>query len=113
MIVFGYPPDKYSVTAEYFRSLGESSQVEPGGEIANAFRIGYVNASEAMRAVRKNGEVLGGEFMVGAKWAVSMIILSMDASYYYGFFSDFFLSFFLAGDVHRTPHKLKRFWDLH
>jgi len=69
VIVFGYPPDKYTLTAEYFHSLGETTEPEHSTEISNAFRIGFFNPAEAMRAVRKNGEVLGGEWMIGAKWA--------------------------------------------
>ncbi|KAJ7853355.1 hypothetical protein B0H14DRAFT_3450342 [Mycena olivaceomarginata] len=46
IIVFGYPPDKYSLTAEYFQSLtgGGSASVsdpDPHAEIVNCFRIGY------------------------------------------------------------------------
>ncbi|EMD39033.1 hypothetical protein CERSUDRAFT_112723 [Gelatoporia subvermispora B] len=69
VIVFGYPPDKYSLTAEYFRSLGETTEPLQNPEISNCFRIGYLHPAEAMRAVRKNGEILGGSWMVGAKWA--------------------------------------------
>ncbi|EKM50365.1 uncharacterized protein PHACADRAFT_263626 [Phanerochaete carnosa HHB-10118-sp] len=69
VIVFGYPPDRYSAAAEYFRSLGDATEVDPNLEITNCFRIGYSNSAEAMRAVRKNGEVLGGSWMVGVKWA--------------------------------------------
>ncbi|EAU90679.2 hypothetical protein CC1G_03948 [Coprinopsis cinerea okayama7 len=69
IIVFGYPADKYSVTVEYFKSLGESTEADPNTEIANCFRIGYTDPADAMRAVRKNGEVLGGSWMIGAKWA--------------------------------------------
>ncbi len=29
-----------------------------------------------MRAVRKNGEVLGGRYIVGGKWAVSLAVYS-------------------------------------
>ncbi|KAG2367951.1 hypothetical protein BDR07DRAFT_1392091 [Suillus spraguei] len=71
IIVFGYPPDKYSLTVEYFRSLGASTEPEPNAEIVNAFRIGFRDPGEAMRAVRRNGEVLGGTWMVGVKWADS------------------------------------------
>jgi nuclear pore complex protein Nup53 len=71
VIVFGYPPDRYSATAEYFRSIGETTEPDPNVEITNCFRIGYANPAEAVRAVRKNGEVLGGSWMVGVKWAVS------------------------------------------
>ncbi|TFK34072.1 hypothetical protein BDQ12DRAFT_636901 [Crucibulum laeve] len=69
IIVFGYPSDKYSVTAEYFKSLGEATDPDPHAEILNCFRIGYRDPADAMRAVRKNGEVLGGSWMIGAKWA--------------------------------------------
>jgi nuclear pore complex protein Nup53 len=70
IVVFGYPPDKYSLTVEYFRSLGASTEPEPNTEIVNAFRIGFRDPGEAMHAVRRNGEVLGGTWMVGVKWAV-------------------------------------------
>ncbi|KAH9935889.1 uncharacterized protein BXZ73DRAFT_89385 [Epithele typhae] len=69
IVVFGYPQDKYSVTVEYFRSLGECTDVEQSAEVLNCFRIGYYNAASALRAIRKNGEILGGSWMVGAKWA--------------------------------------------
>ncbi|KAI0793946.1 hypothetical protein C8Q74DRAFT_1365483 [Fomes fomentarius] len=69
IIVFGYPPDKYSVTVEYFRSLGETTDAEQSSELLNCFRIGYLRPGEAFRAVRKNGEILNGAWMVGAKWA--------------------------------------------
>ncbi|KAJ7085018.1 hypothetical protein C8R43DRAFT_314288 [Mycena crocata] len=69
IIVFGYPPDKYSLTVEYFASLGATSPPEPHLEISNCFKIGYRDPADAMRAVRKSGEVLGGSWMVGAKWA--------------------------------------------
>ncbi|KAJ3789759.1 hypothetical protein GGU10DRAFT_371779 [Lentinula aff. detonsa] len=69
VIVFGYPADKYSVTAEYFKSLGDTTDPDPNTEIVNCFRIGFHDPGEALRAVRKNGEILGGSWMVGAKWA--------------------------------------------
>ncbi|KAH9479172.1 Nucleoporin nup40 [Psilocybe cubensis] len=69
VIVFGYPPDKYSLTVEYFRSLGETIDVDTSKDITNCFKIGYADPADAVRAVRKNGEVLNGTWMVGAKWA--------------------------------------------
>ncbi|KZT65760.1 hypothetical protein DAEQUDRAFT_731057 [Daedalea quercina L-15889] len=69
LVVFGYPPDKYSLTVEYFKSLGETTDAEQHPDISNCFRIGYINPSEAMRAVRKNGDVLSGSWMIGVKWA--------------------------------------------
>lgn len=77
IIVFGYPPDKYSQTVEYFRSLGDATEPDPNREIVNCFRIGYRDPGDAMRAVRKNGEVLGSTWMVGVKWAVSFFHVSL------------------------------------
>lgn len=80
VIVFGYPADKYSVTAEYFKSIGETTDPDPNTQISNCFRIGYRDFGEAMRAVKRNGEILGGSYMVGAKWAVSRLIYPPHAS---------------------------------
>ncbi|KAF9038506.1 hypothetical protein BJ165DRAFT_1407658 [Panaeolus papilionaceus] len=67
--VFGYPADKYSVTAEYFRSLGAITEAEAHPEVINCFRIGYKDAGDAGRVVRKNGDIINGTWMVGVKWA--------------------------------------------
>ncbi|KAI9440462.1 hypothetical protein H4582DRAFT_1812156 [Lactarius indigo] len=69
VVVFGYPPDKYSVAVEYFKQLGETTDPDPNTEISNCFKIGFKHPGEAMRAVRKNGEIVGGSWMVGVKWA--------------------------------------------
>ncbi|KAF8062329.1 hypothetical protein FPV67DRAFT_266950 [Lyophyllum atratum] len=69
IIVFGYPADRYSLTVEYFQSLGAATDPDPHQEIQNCFRIGFTDPGDALRAVRKNGEVLGGSWMVGTKWA--------------------------------------------
>ena len=74
VIVFGYPPDKYTATIEYFKSLageGDTTDATPHSQIANCFKLGFKNPGDALRAVRKNGEVVGGTWMIGAKWAVS------------------------------------------
>ncbi|THU94121.1 hypothetical protein K435DRAFT_860864 [Dendrothele bispora CBS 962.96] len=71
VIVFGYPPDKYRVTVGYFKSFGVTTDADPNPEIVDCFRIEYRDTGDAMRAVRKNGEVLGESWMIGAKWAVS------------------------------------------
>jgi nuclear pore complex protein Nup53 len=75
VIVFGYPLDKYSVTVEYFTQLGEATLPEPSNDLINAFRIGYRRPADAMRAVRKSGEVIGGSWMIGVKWEVLCSIL--------------------------------------
>ncbi|KAF9458873.1 hypothetical protein BDZ94DRAFT_1172768 [Collybia nuda] len=69
IVVFGYPADKFSITVEYFRSLGECTEADQNLDVLNCFRIGYTDPGDALRAVRKNGEVLGGSWMIGAKWA--------------------------------------------
>lgn len=74
VVVFGYPSDKFSATAEYFQGIGDSTEADPNTDISNCFRIGYSNPADAMRAVRKNGEILSGQWMVGAKWAVSITL---------------------------------------
>ncbi|KAI0028342.1 hypothetical protein K488DRAFT_58834 [Vararia minispora EC-137] len=68
VVVFGYPPDKYPVAVEYFKQFGETTEPQPSTELVNAFRIGYLQPADAMRAVRKNGEVVGGSWVIGAKW---------------------------------------------
>jgi nuclear pore complex protein Nup53 len=73
VIVFGYPPDKYTLTVEYFKSLGQATEPDLNNDITNCFKIGYYDAGDALRAVRKNGEVLGGSWMVGTKWSVSVL----------------------------------------
>lgn len=73
VIVFGYPPDKYSVAVEYFRGIGESTEPDVNTEIVNCFRVGYANPTDALRAVRRNGEIVGGSWMVGVKWAVCLL----------------------------------------
>lgn len=71
LIVFGYPPDKYSVAVEYFKQLGEVTEPEANTEVVNCFRVGFKNPGDALRAVRKNGEIISGSWMVGVKWADS------------------------------------------
>lgn len=55
---------------EFFKTLGNTTEPEPNTEVLNCFRIGYHDITEAVRAVRKNGEVFAGSWMIGAKWAV-------------------------------------------
>lgn len=75
--MYGYPSDKYSVTVEYFKSLAApetTTDADPHTEIVNCFRMGYRDPADALRAVRKSGEILGGSWMVGVKWAVGLFI---------------------------------------
>ncbi len=87
IIVFGYPPDKYTPTLDFFLSLSSeysmstnapssagTTQPESLYDVCNAFKLGYVNPADAVRALRKNGDVIrggggAGGWMVGVKWA--------------------------------------------
>lgn len=80
IVVFGYPPDKYSITVDYFKSLGATTDPEPNTEIINCFRIGYRDAAEATRAIRRNGEVLTGTYMIGVKWADPVLAAELMSS---------------------------------
>lgn len=71
VVVFGYPQDKAKAAEKLFRSLGESNEPVFAPEDGNWFKIGYKHEWEAARAVRKNGELVNGAWMVGVKWAVS------------------------------------------
>jgi hypothetical protein len=71
IIVFGFPEDKISAAIKLFTSLGETREPEQGPNGANWFKIAFKHEWEAARAVRKNGELINGAWMVGVKWAVS------------------------------------------
>ncbi|KAG8787746.1 hypothetical protein FRC15_008120 [Serendipita sp. 397] len=69
IIVFGFPQDKATAAMKMFSSIGDSQEPQPGPEGANWFKIAYKNEWEAARAVRRNGELINGSWMVGVKWA--------------------------------------------
>ncbi|KAI6112789.1 hypothetical protein F5141DRAFT_1109512 [Pisolithus sp. B1] len=56
VVIFGYPPYKYSVTVM-------TSNPEPNTEAINCFRIRYKDATEAMRAIRRNREAFASTYM--------------------------------------------------
>ncbi|KAL5492542.1 hypothetical protein ACEPAI_3989 [Sanghuangporus weigelae] len=73
VVVFGYPPTKYSTTVAHFQGIAEGGSTEPDrhGDVENAFKIGYKLPWEAARACKWNGEILsgeGGRWMIGVKW---------------------------------------------
>ncbi|THH32379.1 hypothetical protein EUX98_g1798 [Antrodiella citrinella] len=84
VIVFGYPPDKYTVAVEYFRAIGESTEPDGNTEVVNCFRVGYAKPGDALKAVRRNGEVVGGSWMVGVKWADQALAESILGSLIHG-----------------------------
>ncbi|KAL9713346.1 hypothetical protein Ac2012v2_002953 [Leucoagaricus gongylophorus] len=71
VVVFGYPPERYSFMVEYFKSLGNATEPERNTEVVNSFKIGYHDTADVIRAIGKNGDVISGSFMIGTKWADS------------------------------------------
>lgn len=79
VIVFGFPQARASITIAHFQGLAAGGTTEPEAlsDVENAFKIGYRQPWEAARAVRKNGETIGGEggrWMIGVKWMVRCFI---------------------------------------
>ncbi|KLO12690.1 hypothetical protein SCHPADRAFT_904842 [Schizopora paradoxa] len=78
VVVFGYPTTRFSPTAAHFQSLAEggTTEIEICSDVENAFKLGYKFPWEAARALRKNGEIVsgeGGRWIVGVKWADSLL----------------------------------------
>ncbi|KAH7105744.1 hypothetical protein BKA62DRAFT_826174 [Auriculariales sp. MPI-PUGE-AT-0066] len=65
VLVFGFPPEQYDVVASTFASADASAPERPPHDRANWFKIGYRNAWDAQRALRRNGEVVENVFMIG------------------------------------------------
>ncbi|KAF9017433.1 hypothetical protein BDZ89DRAFT_1074819 [Hymenopellis radicata] len=81
LIVSGYPPDKYASTLDFFLSLSSeysmstnapssagTTQPESLYDVGNAFKLGYTKPADAVRALRKNGDVIRGGGGAGG-WA--------------------------------------------
>ncbi|MBW0520292.1 hypothetical protein O181_060007 [Austropuccinia psidii MF-1] len=70
--VFGFTSPQQSFVMNHFTSIGElvcPYELSPEG--GNWATITYKHSTAAQRAVRKNGEILGGIIMIGCKWADS------------------------------------------
>ncbi|GAA5935565.1 hypothetical protein JCM1841_004429 [Sporobolomyces salmonicolor] len=65
--VFGFPSSALELILDYFSQFGEIMSKTPSQEGGNWVTIVYAQPWAAARAVRKNGEVLGGVLMVGVK----------------------------------------------
>ncbi|CAH7668005.1 hypothetical protein BY996DRAFT_6699913 [Phakopsora pachyrhizi] len=67
--VFGFTPSQQSFVINHFVSIGElACPAELPTEGGNWATLTFKHSSAAQRAVRKNGEILGGIIMVGCKW---------------------------------------------
>jgi len=64
VLVFGFPPEQYSSVASTFASA-DASPPERASDTTNWFKIGYRSTWDAQRALRRNGEVVDGLFMIG------------------------------------------------
>lgn len=88
LIVFGFPPNLQSSVLKEFASIAplvynsiqdpsssaststtSTSDLPPTG--SNWFTIAYDNDWAALRALRKNGDIIAGSAMIGVKWADS------------------------------------------
>ena len=78
LTLFGFPPSMQSSIISHFASISpivyNSTGSSGAGEAAsptgsNWVTIGYDNEWSALRALRRNGDVLGGNCMIGVKWA--------------------------------------------
>ena len=100
LTIFGFPPSSSSSIVSHFSSIGNvvynslsdssasaststatsgsSESDRPSG--ANWLTIGYDSEWSALRALRRNGEVLGGNCMIGVKWAEGSAAPSASAS---------------------------------
>lgn len=72
VIVFGLPPTLLSPLLEHFSQFGHvlAHVLDPNG--GNWVTLTYASELEAARALARNGEVLGGTWMVGVKPLVSV-----------------------------------------
>ncbi|OAV87088.1 hypothetical protein PTTG_02316 [Puccinia triticina 1-1 BBBD Race 1] len=70
--VFGFTPSQQSFVMDHFSSIGELvCPPELSTEGGNWATVSYKHSMAAQRAVRKNGEILGGIIMIGCKFADS------------------------------------------
>ncbi|KIY65271.1 hypothetical protein CYLTODRAFT_492466 [Cylindrobasidium torrendii FP15055 ss-10] len=73
VMVYGYPADAYAQAVSFFKGIAEHPEddvvVEQPGALRNAVRIGYRDPADAVRALRRDGTIVGGEWMVGVKSA--------------------------------------------
>ncbi|PLW16870.1 hypothetical protein PCANC_09441 [Puccinia coronata f. sp. avenae] len=70
--VFGFTPSQQSFVMDHFSSIGELlCPPELSSEGGNWAIVTYKHNTAAQRAVRKNGEILGGIIMIGCKFADS------------------------------------------
>ncbi|KAM0752292.1 hypothetical protein T439DRAFT_324364 [Meredithblackwellia eburnea MCA 4105] len=65
--IFGFPSSALSLVLDHFTPLGTITRTIPSPEGGNWVTIDFVEPWAAMRAARKNGEVLGGVLMIGVK----------------------------------------------
>ncbi|GAA5850231.1 hypothetical protein JCM9279_003572 [Rhodotorula babjevae] len=65
--VFGFPASALELILEHFTQFGDVLSSSPSTEGGNWVTVVYAHPWSAARAVRKNGDVLGGVLMVGVK----------------------------------------------
>ncbi|KAL7414934.1 hypothetical protein BDY24DRAFT_22878 [Mrakia frigida] len=69
VIVFGPPMSMLQPLLQHFEQFGEITAAAPDQGGGNWVSITYRHEQDAARAIKKNGDVLGGSYMIGVKWA--------------------------------------------
>lgn len=72
VILFGPPTSLIEPILQHFSEFGEIIRTRPDPEGGNWVAVTYKTEAEAAKAVRFSGEVLGGAWMIGVKWAVRL-----------------------------------------
>jgi nuclear pore complex protein Nup53 len=69
ILIFGFNAALVDPIIAHFGQLGEIVDYTPAPEGGNWVSVTYREAWCAARAVRRNGEIIGGKLMIGVKWA--------------------------------------------
>jgi hypothetical protein len=69
IVIFGFNAALVDPIIAHFGQLGEIIDYTPAPDGGNWVSVTYREAWCAARAVRRNGEIIGGKLMIGVKWA--------------------------------------------
>ncbi|OXC85498.1 hypothetical protein J005_02125 [Cryptococcus neoformans] len=70
LYIFGPPPNILSTLQPYLTQFGPIASYRPGPEGSNWYIVEYTTPMGAAYALRRHGEVLGGQWMIGFKVAI-------------------------------------------
>ncbi|QRV88653.1 hypothetical protein RhiJN_16671 [Ceratobasidium sp. AG-Ba] len=67
LIVSGFYPDRAHAVIAQFEAIGDCSPAELAPEGGNWFRITYLQPLDAVRAVRRDGDIVNGDMMIAVR----------------------------------------------